>query len=73
MQAYDKGVDLFAYGTILWELFAREVPYEGIDPTDVSAKVVKGEPLQIKNVPKLVMNLVNELRNLDANKRPSFE
>lgn len=32
MEAYDKGVDLFAFGTLLWELFAREVPYEGLDP-----------------------------------------
>jgi hypothetical protein len=30
---------------MLWEIFAREVPYEGIEPTDVMAKVVRGEAL----------------------------
>jgi len=36
-------VDLFAFGTLLWELFAREVPYEGLDPIDIGAKVLKGD------------------------------
>ena len=47
-QAYDKGVDLFAFGTLLWELFAREIPYDGLDPQDIGVKVTKGDPIQQK-------------------------
>jgi serine/threonine protein kinase len=72
-KAYDKGVDLFAFGTMLWETFAREVPYEGIDPSDVMTKVVRGEPLQSKGVPRAIMNLVNDLRTIDSSKRPAFD
>jgi len=32
----------------MWELFAREVPYEGLDPTDIMQKVVNGEGLPEK-------------------------
>jgi hypothetical protein len=41
-------------GTLLWELFAREVPYEGIDPVDIAPKVMRGEQLPIKSIPKSV-------------------
>lgn len=44
---YDETVDVFAYGTLLWELIAREVPYDGLDVADIRAKVEKEEPLKI--------------------------
>jgi len=31
----------------LWELVAREVPFDGFDVTDIRAKVEKGELLKI--------------------------
>jgi serine/threonine protein kinase len=43
---YDEGVDVFAFGSLLWELVAREIPYDGLDVADIGAKVVKGEPLK---------------------------
>ena len=38
-KAYDSSVDIFAYGTLLYELFAREVVYEGLEPLDIMQKV----------------------------------
>ena len=32
---YDEGVDTFAFGTLLWELVWREVPYDGCEPQDI--------------------------------------
>lgn len=43
---YDESVDIFAYGTLLWELVSREVPYDGLDPADIRYKVEKEEPLK---------------------------
>ena len=28
-KAYNNKIDIFAFGTLLWEIFKREVPYEG--------------------------------------------
>ena len=29
---YDQSVDVFAFGSLLWEIINREVPYDGLDP-----------------------------------------
>ena len=44
---YDEKVDVFAFGSLLWELVAREVPYDGLDVGDIRAKVERDEPLKI--------------------------
>ena len=31
---------------MLWEIIARQVPYDGIDPTDIRSKVLKGDNLK---------------------------
>ncbi len=33
---YDGGVDVFAYGSLLWEIINREVPYDGLDASDIA-------------------------------------
>lgn len=43
---YDSGVDVFAFGTLLYEVIAREVPYDGLEPLDIKEKVSKGEQLR---------------------------
>lgn len=35
IKAYDKGVDLFAFGTLLWEIFAREIPWDGLEMQEI--------------------------------------
>lgn len=45
-RAYDESVDIFAFGSLLWELVTREVPYDGLDTTDIKSKVEKDEPLK---------------------------
>lgn len=39
-------MDIFAYGSLLWEIMNRELPYGGLDPADISAAVIKGEKLK---------------------------
>ena len=38
-RGYNESVDIFAFGSLLWELVSREVPYDGLDPMDIAAKV----------------------------------
>jgi hypothetical protein len=71
---YDETVDVFAYGTLLWELVTREVPYDGLDVADIRSKVEKEEPLKAPygSDPRLVQ-LINECRQANTSERPNFE
>lgn len=72
-RAYDEKIDVFAFGTLLWELFSRRVPFEGLEPADVMAKVLKEDQLSMTGVPKKIQQLVVECRVTDPKKRPSFD
>ena len=39
-KSYDEKVDVFAFGTLLWELVSSEIPYEYFEPADIKAKVL---------------------------------
>ena len=39
-------VDVFAYGTLLWEIIERKVPFDGFEPGEIRAKVESGEQLR---------------------------
>ena len=40
---YDEKVDVFAFGTLLWEIIERKVPFDGFDAGEIRAKVESGE------------------------------
>ena len=72
--SYSEKVDVFAFGTLLWEIICREIPYNGLDPLDIKEQVVAGEPLPIPyNVNKTVASLIHDCRSVDPSKRPSFD
>lgn len=65
---------MFAFGTLLYEVIAREVPYDGLEPLDIKEKVCKGEQLRIPyGVDARLGSLINECRQVQSEKRPSFE
>jgi serine/threonine protein kinase len=35
-RTYDQSVDVFAFGCLLWEIINREVPLDGLDPSDIA-------------------------------------
>ena len=75
-RAYDQSVDVFAFGCLLWETLSREVPYDGLDPIDISAKVISGEKLkdhQISQIDVRLSNLIESCRSVDPGIRPSFK
>ena len=47
-KAYDESVDIFALGTLFYELYANEVPYAGLDPGEIKEKVLKNSDLPSK-------------------------
>lgn len=72
-RAYDEKIDVFAYGTLLWEIFTRKVPFEGLEPADIMQKVLRDDPLSMMGVPKKLVELINDCRMVDPKKRPSME
>lgn len=74
-QSYDEKVDVFAFGVLLWEVLAREVPYDGLDPGDIRDKILRGDmkfELNL-NCPRKFMNLIDMCRSPNPQNRPSFE
>ena len=47
-KSYDETVDIFALGTMLYELYSGEIPYHGIDPADIQKRVLKDPHLPHK-------------------------
>ena len=65
---------MFAFGTLLWELITRQVPYDGVFPEDIKDRVLKQESLRIPmGIDKRVQNLIFECRLVDEKARPSFD
>jgi tRNA A-37 threonylcarbamoyl transferase component Bud32 len=74
-QSYDEKVDIFAFGTLIWEILTREVPYDALEPQDIKEKVLRGDlrldpPL---NAPRKLVGLIDMCRQTNAANRPSFE
>lgn len=40
---FSKSVDVYAFGVVAWEVAARKVPFDGLDPEDIVARVTAGE------------------------------
>jgi serine/threonine protein kinase len=74
-RSYDQSVDVYAFGCLLWEIINREVPFDGLDPSDIAAKVVKGEKLRehtLHQVSHRLPMLVDSCRQVEPERRPNF-
>ena len=68
-------MDVFAFGCLLWETLSREIPFDGLDPADISANVIKGEKLKDLAITKIdirLADLVDTCRAVEQARRPNF-
>lgn len=71
---YDEKVDIFSFGTILWELYVQKIPYISCDASEIKNIVTRGEPLLCpSSVPKPIASLIEKCRAPKPSERPSFE
>lgn len=64
---------MFAYGTLLWELFSEQVPYEGLDAADMRKATCSGKDLPMGlSMPKDIQGLVKKCRQLAPGDRPTL-
>ena len=55
-KGYNETVDVFAFGTLLWELASRQVPYEGLDADLIKKKLIDNTPLPLPyNCPYIII------------------
>lgn len=45
---YNKSIDCYAFGIVLWEIFSRAVPFSGYEAADVKEAVVSGGRPKVK-------------------------
>lgn len=70
---YDEKVDVFAFGTLIWEILTRKIPHEGVEIGELKQRILSDEKLFIpKTVPKELAKVIEACRALDPAKRPSF-
>jgi serine/threonine protein kinase len=70
-KSYDHSVDIFALGTLLYEIYTGEIPYYGLDPADIKDKILKDSNLPSKgNITKEVLESVNSCRSNNPAQRP---
>ena len=71
---YDEKVDVFAFGTVLWEIYSQKIPYINCDSAEIKQKVTKGEELYCSSIiPKQIVSLIHKCRSVKPSDRPSFE
>jgi len=68
--------DVFSFGVILYEVFARRDPYEGEDAKEVlklvADKNIRKRPPAPRHMPEQVKTLMGDCLEEEANLRPSF-
>ena len=71
---YDEKIDVFAFGTVVWEIYTQKIPYLNCDAMEIKQKVTKGEELICSSiVPKQIVNLIEKCRRVKPGERPSFQ
>lgn len=72
-RSYDEKIDVFAFGTLLWEIISRQVPFDGLEPDQIKKKLATPGNLPLPyNCPAEIGNLIISCRSNAPEKRPSF-
>lgn len=70
---YDEKVDVWAFGTLLWEIIERKVPFDGFDAGEIRGKVESGEQLRANySLDSRLLQLITDCRQSQPSNRPGF-
>lgn len=73
-EKYDSKADVFSYGMLLWEIYSDESPFEDDNVSVVKQKILDGENLPYeKEINDKLRDLIEKCKNIDPNKRPTFD
>ena len=73
-RSYNKAVDVYAFGMLLWELFTGDVPYQGFELTEIKEVVLSGERPAVPKgeTPHQLRKLMDQCWSAASTDRPSF-
>jgi serine/threonine protein kinase len=73
-QAYSETVDVFAYGTLLWEAVAQEMPFANLDSAAIRKQVLAGQmPAMPSRAPFPLQAVMKACWTMDRSVRPGME
>ncbi|GAM25173.1 hypothetical protein SAMD00019534_083480 [Acytostelium subglobosum LB1] len=73
-EPYTELCDVYSFGIVLWEIFCRKDPYDGVNSWSIPVMVTKGERPQIpSDCPSDYCKLIKECWVDKAKKRPRFK
>ena len=76
---FDEKVDVYSFGIIIWEIYARIQPYKDMNVSQIINYVCNedGRPncdlIKIEELPKGILKLMKKCWDKDPNARPDFE
>eukprot|EP00929_Paragymnodinium_shiwhaense_P121321 TRINITY_DN93508_c0_g1_i1.p1 TRINITY_DN93508_c0_g1~~TRINITY_DN93508_c0_g1_i1.p1 ORF type:complete len:609 (+),score=128.74 TRINITY_DN93508_c0_g1_i1:85-1911(+) len=72
-QKYTELVDVWAFGTMLWEAMEVDIPYANLDPADIRDKVVSGRLLPMpKMASHAIQGVIQACWTHDQGQRPTM-
>jgi len=73
-KAYNRKVDVYSFGLLLWEMVSGRIPYENLTPFQVAYAVANRNlrPTIPPECPSALRSLIEQCCALQPNKRPDF-
>lgn len=73
-RSFNKSVDVFAFGVVLWELYSAEIPFYGLDIGEIRQRIVSGGRPRIPSYgfSSKLSQLIQRCWEQRADQRPTF-
>ncbi|GAM20944.1 hypothetical protein SAMD00019534_041190 [Acytostelium subglobosum LB1] len=73
-EKYQQSADVYSFGIVLWELFTREKPFDGMHEFERVTYVLKGgRPAIPDTVPPIISELIQRCWHANPTMRPNFK
>ena len=73
--SYNSKIDVYAYGIVLWEIATGQLPYQGLESTQIIAQVMMNDlrPTIPDSMNGLLRDLITACWDRNPDRRPSFD